>query len=354
MNAIHSLLFSMMMILLLTGCEEENASAVSPKDGEDWLIPVSQVFDGGPGKDGIPAVDNPVFTDADGAHDLDPGDLVVGIVIDGHSRAYPHDILDWHEIVNDNVAGTEVAVTYCPLTGSAVGWARSLSEATTTFGVSGLLYNSNLMPYDRATDTYWSQMRLQAVHGALIGTEPELIPVIETNWRTWKLLYPETRVMTRETGYSRPYGRYPYGDYKQSGSLIFPVARSDSRLFAKERVHGVIIDGAVRAYPLSEFPRSITPRNDSFGGKPIVVVGSSTSDIAAAYERRMPDGTVLEFAMLQEADFGTFGDNEGNIWRLDGVAIEGPRLGQRLAPLRAFTAFWFAWPAFYESVDMAS
>ena len=134
-----------------------------------WSIPSNQVFDGGPGKDGIPALVNPAMVSSVQANYLTDNDLVIGFKVGDDVRAYPHQILDWHEIINDVVGEQPLAITYCPLTGTGIGWNRVISGNTTTFGVSGLLFNTNLIPYDRSTDSNWSQMKLECVNGQLIG-----------------------------------------------------------------------------------------------------------------------------------------------------------------------------------------
>ncbi|MEM6806653.1 MAG: DUF3179 domain-containing (seleno)protein, partial [Bacteroidota bacterium] len=130
---------------------------------DDWLVPQDEVFDGGPGKDGIPSIDEPRFIDADAANFISENDLVVGYADGNEAKAYPHVILDWHEIVNDETNNFPHAIVYCPLTGSATGWERTIDGKKTTFGVSGLLYNTNIIPYDRETDSNWSQMSLKCV-----------------------------------------------------------------------------------------------------------------------------------------------------------------------------------------------
>ena len=161
--------YTWIFILLLTltyGCNKEaNPQSAS----SEWLIPSGEVQDGGPGKDGIPSIDQPQFNTSEAVDFPSENDLIVGMVNDGIAKAYPHPILDWHEIVNDNIGDKAVALTYCPLTGTAIAWNRTINGETTTFGVSGKLYNSNLIPYDRATDSYWSQAKLECVNGEEIG-----------------------------------------------------------------------------------------------------------------------------------------------------------------------------------------
>lgn len=220
---------------------------------EDWLVPKNEVRSGGVGRDGIPAISSPGFDDVGLAQYMEQDDLVVGFSYQGEFKAYPHDVLDWHEIVNDELENLKYSVIYCPLTGTATVWNRVLNGEETTFGVSGLLYNTNIVPYDRLTNTNWSQLFDAAIQGDLKGAKPENFMAVETSWETWLKMYPLSRVMNYETGFNRSYGRYPYGDYKEDERLIFPVKYPDERLHAKERVHAVIVNGRARVYRFDSF-----------------------------------------------------------------------------------------------------
>ncbi len=188
---------------------------------DEWLVPSSEVLSGGPGKDGIPSIDNPAFSSTEEVTFLQDNDLVTGIQIGNVIKAYPHIILDWHEIVNDQIDQTEVAVTYCSLTGTGICWSRLVNGTPATFGVYGLLYNTNLMPYDRATGSTWSQQRLECVNGVNIGTDATTYSLVETTWATWKAAFPGSEVLNLSTGFSRQYGSYPYGDYKTNQNRFF-------------------------------------------------------------------------------------------------------------------------------------
>ncbi|MDX2443933.1 MAG: DUF3179 domain-containing (seleno)protein [Bacteroidales bacterium] len=233
------------------------STATEPKDRKylsgEWLIPSNEVFNGGPGKDGIPALLNPELGSLSNINYLENDDLVLGFVLNNEARAYPHKILNWHEIINDKIQGKDIIVTYCPLTGTGIGWNQFLHEKSSTFGVSGLLYNSNLIPYDRETDSYWSQIRLECVKGSRKGEKIENIQLVETTWNTWVKMFPDTKVVSSNTGYSRNYTRYPYGDYKSSNDLIFPVSIDDERLHPKEVVHGIILNNKAKIYRYEHF-----------------------------------------------------------------------------------------------------
>lgn len=179
----------------------------------------------GPGKDGIPAIDDPAFQAAAEADAwLDDGDRVVGLYHDGEARAYPQSILVWHEIVNDTVAGENIAVTYCPLTGTALGYLRG----ETTLGVSGRLVNSNLIMFDRASDSLWPQILSAGIGGPHEGQGLEEVRVVWTTWGRWRERHPDTRVLTTDTGYLRNYNRDPYGGYKPVRGYYAPGHRPSS------------------------------------------------------------------------------------------------------------------------------
>ncbi|MEX2594820.1 MAG: DUF3179 domain-containing protein [Anditalea sp.] len=337
---------------LIIACNKDDNN-INSSNSEDWLIPKDEVRDGGPGKDGIPSIDNPKFTDAASASYLNDNDLVFGYATNGKARAYPHPILDWHEIINDDFEGKSIAVIYCPLTGTGMGWDRSINGQPTTFGVSGLLYNSNVIPYDRATDSYWSQMRLDCVHGELAGNNIEMYQLVETTWKTWKEMYPNTDVVSQNTGFNRNYSRYPYGDYKiNNDKLLFPVENEDNRLPGKERVLGVIIEGKAKVYSINSFGNDIGALEDNFQGKRIVLAGSKSENLIVSFERILDDGTELQFQAVQNSLPIILQDNEGNEWDIFGKAINGPRAGEKLKATNAFIGFWFSWPAFYPDVEI--
>ena len=350
-------------LFLGTGCSDGEESQVVPNttsttgggtlDPDEWMIPQSEVFDGGPGKDGIPSVDNPNFTAAAAVSFISPDDLVVAVNYNGETRAYPHPILDWHEIVNDKIGNISLALTYCPLTGTGIGWDRNINGVETTFGVSGLLYNTNLLPYDRATDSYWSQMRHDCVKGELVGSRINTYHVVEMSFSTYQDMYPEGSVLNTNTGFSRSYGRYPYGSYRTDNNLIFPVQDEDNRLHRKERVLGVIMEDAVQAYSFEKFPGSnITVLQDEVDGTDIVVVGSTTKNFMTAYNRQMPDGTILSFEAVQDQFPVVMRDNEGTEWDAFGVAISGPRTKESLTAPLNYIGYWFALSTFNPELEL--
>ncbi len=338
------------LFLLFTSCGNDNEGDLLPVEGGEWLIPQSAVLDGGPGKDGIPALTNPDLIGATQANYLDDEDLILGFGVGDDVRAYSHKILDWHEIINDKIDNTSVSVIYCPLTGTGIGWNRVIDGVETTFGVSGLLYNTNVIPYDRATDTNWSQLALLAVQGQLRGTRPDVINLVETTWGTWKEMYPNTRVTSTNTGHSRNYQSFPYGDYKtNNSSIFFPISKNDTRLPAKERVLALFSDEVAKAYSIELFGEQNRLINDDFAGENLVVVGNKTKNFIVSFKNKLEDGTELEFEILQNGA-NILTDQEGNTWDVLGRATTGPRKGQNLQSFERMIGYWFSFPPFYETV----
>ncbi len=326
-----------------------NSGTNQPSNEVTWLIPTNEIYDGGVGKDGIPSIDDPNFVPASTAHFVEDDDLVVGIKFGNQIKAYPHFILDWHEIVNDELMDLKLALTYCPLTGTAIGWNRTIEGEETTFGVSGFLHNSNLMPYDRETNSLWSQMRLDCINGERIRTVIETVQIVETTWETWRTMFPDSEVLSTDTGYGRDYSSYPYGNYKESSAIFFPVNSESSRLHNKMRALGVLVENAIKIYPIDRFatdePRVI---NDQLHGKNIVVIGHEKDNFMVAFDKVL-DGKLLEFSPIDGLKDGglIMEDDEGNQWNIFGEAVAGPREGQMLNQVTHYIGFWFAWEAFF-------
>lgn len=205
----------------------------------------SAAVSGGPPKDGIASIDRPVFVPAGKADFLTDADRVFGLIRGGAVRAYPQRILVQHEIVNDSVAGDRIAITYCPLTGTVIGFTGTKNRRGLTFGTTGRLVNSNLLMYDRETDSEWPQVFGTAVRGELYGQRLETVPLWWTTWRSWRVAHPETSVLSTDTGAIRDYGSDPYGSYLSGsgyyagGDPIFPVEHASDRLPPKEVVVGI-------------------------------------------------------------------------------------------------------------------
>ena len=242
----------------VTSTEGDNKVATSSReilvtDGIKHSVDLARIVDGGPPKDGIPALNSPKFETVLEADAYLRGDgLGIGIEDDGVERFYPFQILVWHEIVNDVIGGIPVAITYCPLCGTAVVYERNLNGIAEEFGVSGKLYDSNLLMYDKSTESYWSQALGEAVYGEMTGTVLPLYQYFENiTWAEWKKAHPDGEVLSKNTGFVRDYTREPYGNYAETSGLFFPVSNDDSRLPRKELIIGIVIDGIAKAYQVS-------------------------------------------------------------------------------------------------------
>ena len=298
----------LVLMLFTWGFPRVGFSAGNPraqvKNGFDLqgsLVPAKEIRHGGPPRDGIPALDQPRFIPAASASYLKPDDRVLGMELNGIVKAYPIRILDWHEIANDDFNGQPVVVTYCPLCGTGMAFSAQIGESRTTFGVSGLLYNSDVLLYDRQTDSLWSQLLGKAITGPLKGTELTLIPLRHTTWRAWKSEHPDTLVLSVRTGYSRNYLGTAYRGYDESGSLIFPVSHRDRRYHPKEQVVGIELDGEFKAYPFVELARTSGVIHDTVNGRTIKVVFDAENASAVAFDaagKELPSVTGFWFAWV--------------------------------------------------------
>jgi len=249
-------------------------------DGVKHSIPLNEILSGGPGKDGIPSIDDPKFISVSGAAFLNDSDPGLGLSVDGESRFYPYRILVWHEIVNDTIAGQPVLVTYCPLCATGIVFERRVDGDTQEFGVSGRLWKSNLLMYNRAgneeNESLWSQVLGEAVLGVHTGKRLSVIRSDVVRFGDWKKAHPNTKVLSEDTGAARNYGRDPYGDYYSSESVSFGATFNDTRLHPKALVHGVEIDGQYKAYHDDALSGTVT---DMFAGQNIVINKIASGEI---------------------------------------------------------------------------
>ncbi len=370
-SSITSILIFSTLLLFTVSCDifggsDGNNGFSNGSDDDDtflsgpWLIPQDEIRDGGPGVDGIPSIDNPDFASVSEIDFIPDDRMVIGIKIDGVARAYPHQILDWHEIVNDQIGDHSFTITFCPLTGTGMCWNRKIEDEVTEFGVSGLLFRNNLIMYDRKTFSAYSQMQLRGVNGKMIETNIETYPVIETTWKTWKEMYPESNVHTRNTGHFRNYSGYAYGsDYATNHDRILfrPLVNSDDRLQNKDRVLGIIdsqnasIAATVKVFVIEQFGEGINLVKTHVGSSNYLVVGSTEYNFAAAFKPES-DHASLQFQPVQGQLPVVLEDNEGNLWDLYGQATEGPRQGEHLQHARSYIGYWFAWADFFPTLDI--
>ena len=245
----------MSVLLLLIGAATASAGTKNGFDLSDSLIPEEEIRRGGVPRDGIASIDEPKFIDAAEADFLGDDDRVLGIKRNGIARAYPIAILEHHEVVNDRFADEAVLVSYCPLCNTGMAFAVQAADAHFTFGVSGLLYNSDVLFYDRQTGSLWSQMMAKAITGPLKGVSMPVIPASHTTWRGWLKRHPDTEVLSRDTGHRRNYRESPYRAYKRRGSLMYPVNAENRAYRNKELTLGVTIGEVSKAYPFEELSK---------------------------------------------------------------------------------------------------
>ncbi|PIY81813.1 hypothetical protein COY00_02260 [Candidatus Pacearchaeota archaeon CG_4_10_14_0_2_um_filter_35_33] len=241
--------------------ESDNSDLKTLSDGTKYLINPDKIKSGGPPRGGIgvdrgiPALaeKNIKFVSVNESDKwIKDNELVLALTYNGVERVYPLQILVWHEIINDNVAGDPILITYCPLCGSGIAYERKIDlngeKVETRFGTSGKLYNSNLVMYDKETDTYWQQIDGKAIVGTLTGQELKEISIDTVVWRDWKKTHKNSEVLSKDTGFSRQYGKDPYGNYYEDSFLLFDVDSQDDRIHPKTVVFGIEVNGIYKAY----------------------------------------------------------------------------------------------------------
>lgn len=219
---------SILLFVALAGAGPSFAQVANGFDLSGSLIPKREIHGGGPPRDGIPALNDPARVSAENADTwLDEDDRVMGLAMGDEAVAYPIRILNWHELVNDVVGGHAVAISYCPLCGTGVVFNAMVGGKRAIFGVSGLLYNSDVLLFDRGTMSLFSQMMFKAVTGPLRGTELQTLPAVTTTWAAWKEKHPTTKVLSHHLPYMRDYGSDPYENYRRSGTTMFNAKGAD-------------------------------------------------------------------------------------------------------------------------------
>jgi len=277
-------------------------------DLSDSKIPIELIKQGGPPKDGIPALTRPKLISANEARYLKANDKVIGVSMQGEHRAYPIKLLNYHEIVNDQIGSTAIVVSYCLLCGSALVFSSIFNSQKLEFGVSGLLYNSDVLMYDKQTNSLWSQLMLEAISGTMKGQKLRFIASEQTTWGSWKNQHPKSKVLSNKTGFTRDYNKNPYQGYANVPTLYFPVTAESYVIPAKEQVLGVEIDGKFKAYSFTELSKVGHPFKDRFNGV----------DYTIQFD------TVNRSAKITNAS----------------------------EPIIYLTSFWFAWYAFHPATEV--
>jgi hypothetical protein len=354
---------------------ERAAAEDVPFDTSGWKtdfakhsVPLDEFVGGGPPKDGIPSIDEPKLVSVDEADRfLAPREPVAVLELRGEVRAYPLQILTWHEIVNDEIGGEPVAVTYCPLCNSTVAFRREVEGRPVEFGTTGMLRSSDLVMYDRKTESWWQQLTAEAVVGELTGQELDVLGTQILAWEDFKRAHPDGEVLSRDTGFAREYGQNPYAGYDSDpDSQPFLLGdEPDRSLPPKERVAAIQTgERSAVVYPFSRL-KDEAPINDEIDGRPTVVlfdpdVASALDSSliaegrnvgsAAVFEREVR-GRTLEFE--PGPGTGRFRDSQTrSTWTMRGEATAGPLEGEQLEQVPHDDQFWFALAAFFDDAEI--
>lgn len=324
----------------------ESSQVKKTGDGTKYTVHPDKLITGCSPKDCIDSIENPKFVEGNPEW-LEDGERVIGLELNGESRAYPLEILSKHEIVNDELEGEPVAVTYCPLCRSGVTYSREVGGEVLEFGVSGKLLNANLVMYDRSTETYWNQITGNAIIGPKVPQSLELVFSSVTTWGEWRQGRPDTKILSRENGDILPsrYERDSYAGYEDSERIGFGVGEVDDRLHPKKLVHGVKIENSSKAYTdeVLEKQRLI---NDVVGETPVTILKSPEDGTVKAYIREV-SGESLKLSLEE----GRLSDSEGGRWSFEGEKIDGDAKMETLNP-KGF--YWFAWSKFNPSTEVYS
>ena len=358
---------------LITGADDKDCSPSNLRT-VNWstdfcqsIVDFAEILVGNPVKDGIPSVSDPAMESiASAAEWLNDRSPVIAIAIEGEARAYPLAILMWHEIANDEIAGLPIAVTFCPLCNSSVTFERQIDDELLEFGVSGFLRNSDLIMFDRQSESWWQQLTGEALVGEYAGALLDIVPSQVISFGSFTERFPAGLVMSRDTGYSRQYGVNPYRDYDtQPGRPFLFRGAIDPRLDSPvEHVLAATIGDVAIAYPFDTL-RAERVINDVVADTPLVIfyqvgVASALGDAqidnsrdigtAGVYEATLDGGAALRF--VAEND-GVFRDEATqSTWNAYGQAIAGELEGSQLRWINAFPHFWFAWAAFHPETEV--
>jgi hypothetical protein len=321
-------------------------------------VPYSEILSGGPPKDGIPAIDEPKFISVSEANEwLKDREPVVFVQVGDDARAYPIQILMWHEIVNDTVGGEPLIVSFCPLCNTAIAFKRTFDGQVLDFGTTGRLRYSNLIMYDRQTETWWQQATGDAIAGEYTGAQLEFYPASMISWADFKDLHPNGKVLSRDTGHPRDYGRNPYFGYDDINQTPFLYdGRTPDQLPPMARVLTVDLNGEAVAYPYDVLSE-VKIINDTIGGEDVVVFW--TEGTASALDaRNIPEGrevgSAVAYSRLLDDQLLDFEFKDGKIldtqtgseWNIFGLAIGGELKGKQLTSVVSINHFWFSWAAF--------
>jgi len=321
-------------------------------------VPFDDFLSGGPPRDGIRPLDEPTFISLDAGDEwLSPLEPVISFEMNGDQRAYPLQVLIWHEVVNDVVGGVPVTITFCPLCNSAIVFERTVDGRVLDFGTSGNLRKSDLVMWDRQTESWWQQLTGEAIVGRMAGTKLKFLAAPIVSWQDFKTHQPGGLVLSKETGFNRRYGENPYVGYDRVDNPPFLFTGDlDGRLQPKERVAAITVDGVDFAFPFSLLAEegAVNYRANAVDVAIFFKFGTNSALGDAQISFAADIGTTAVFNAVfegQKLTFTAVGDGftdaeTGSTWNILGEAIEGPKTGGRLTKIVHSDHFWFAWAAF--------
>ncbi len=333
-------IFLLIIVAFLAGCEEETSKPKFDDEQGDatdfegqWLIPENQIDNSPDAMDIIPSIDDPKFKRISNVEGLDNQQRVLIYKNGSTVKIYPHQYIAHHEVVNDMTGGTAHAVTFCPITGSGINWGRKIAGKVTEFGVSGMLYNRNLMPYDRNTESFWSQMMLKCVNGAYYNKSPKVLDLVETNWGTARILYENALVLIPSKSVN--YWEYP-GLKNSSG----PNIKGDT-------LYGIIGPGQTYLFRYGQFGKEVTLRRASTSDGDYLVAGSQKHRFMVGFN---PKGTKFAFRDYEAVTNRlpeVMRDEFGNVYNIFGEVVSGPEEGEEIPMARGYVAKSFALEDFF-------
>ena len=351
----------LLSIIFFSIYKEKSIFKISLSQEIKHTVPLDKIVSGGPPQDGIPSIDNPKFQSVQEADKiLEDSEFVLGLNINGDIRVYPLQVLVWHEIVNDVVGGKPIAVTYCPLCFTNQVFNRTLIDGNIVeFGTSGKLYNSNLVMYDRKSNSLWSQALGKGIVGDYSDVKLEKIPFDITYWKEWKKLYPESKVLSRDTGSVRPYGADPYGNYYTNDLILFPLANDDKRLGLKEIVIGLEDENQYKAYKLKDIETNKVI-NDVIGEDKKIALVSLQPFMVRVFDRGIDDNVndegkkIIVDLFYNETNNTLIDRVTDSELNFDGKFINGQLQDKQLKRLAMDQGFWFEWAAFHPETEVFS
>jgi hypothetical protein len=337
-----------------TGAEREFTTDFSIS-----AVPFDEILSGGPSRDGIPPIDNPKFIPVEEADQwLDPREPVILVSIDQAVKAYPIQILMWHEIVNDTLGGTPIVVSFCPLCNTAIVFERTIEGEVLDFGTTGRLRFSNLIMYDRQTESWWQQATGEGIVGTLTGNKLSLLPGAMIAWEDFKNAHPDGLVLSRETGHNRSYGTNPYAGYDDVDNIpfLYRGPETPGELSPVDRILALDFDGETVAYPYREIA-DVRVVNDRVGNQDVVIFwapGTASALDAQFISDGQDVGSAIAFSRILDGQELTFqldddrivDEETGSTWDFLGTALSGPLEGEQLEEVVGVNYLWFAWAAF--------